>query len=114
LVSSFSGSKQIVPRVENDKKWSLFAFPLKCHHVLHLVLEFEIVVHQLNDEFFCFDIKMTIGISEPTKDLVNRELQMFWRYQIDAKTLSVLWSGGENMSPCFQLLFPLPIKFSIL
>jgi hypothetical protein len=22
---------------------------LKCHHVLHLVLEFEIVIHSLND-----------------------------------------------------------------
>jgi hypothetical protein len=34
--------------------------------------------------------KMIIGIGEPTKELVNRELQMFWKYQIDAKTLSVL------------------------
>jgi hypothetical protein len=45
LVSSFNVSKQILPLVENDKKWSLFSFPLKCHYVVHLVLEFEIVVH---------------------------------------------------------------------
>ncbi len=49
LVFSFNGSKQIVPMVENEKKWFLFPFPLKCHHVLHLVLEFEIVIHSLND-----------------------------------------------------------------
>ncbi len=54
--------------------------------------------YELNDEIFCLDIlkmivdifKMIIGIGEPTKELVNRELQMFWKYQIDAKTLSVL------------------------
>ncbi len=63
LVSSFNGSKQIVPMVENDKKWSLFPFPLKCHHVLHLVLKLEIVIDSLNDEFFCLDIlKMIIDI----------------------------------------------------
>jgi hypothetical protein len=72
LVSSFNGSKQIVPMVENDKKWSLFPFPLKCHHV-----QLEIVIDSLNDEFFCLDIlnmiidifKMIIGTSEPPRNL---------------------------------------------
>jgi hypothetical protein len=51
---------------------------LKCHDVLHHVLEFEIVVDQLNDEDFCFDIfEMTIRTTKQIKELMNRELSMF-------------------------------------
>jgi hypothetical protein len=37
------------------------------------VLEFEIVVHQLNDEDFCFDIfEMTIRTIKLIKELMNK------------------------------------------
>jgi hypothetical protein len=50
--------------VEEYDTWSLFTMLLKCHHVLHLVLEFETMANQLIDEDFCFDIfEMTIGTS---------------------------------------------------
>ncbi len=85
---------------------------LKCHHVLHLVLKFETMENQPNDEIFCLDIfEMTIK----TNELVPKSWQIGnYRYFIGTKlmqrTLSVLWNGGENMNPCFQLLFSLLVK----
>jgi len=38
------------------------------------------------------------------KELVNQELLIFPKYQMDAKTSSALWNGGGNMKPWFQLL----------
>ncbi len=68
---------------------------LKCHHVFHLVLEFETMANQLNDEDFCFDIfEMTIGTSELAKELVNREC--FGRTKLIQRTLNILWSDEET------------------
>lgn len=59
---------------------------LKCHNVFHHLFKFEIVVDQLNDEDVCFDIfEMTIRTTKLIKELMNRELSMFLRYQVDAK-----------------------------
>jgi len=45
---------------------------------IHHLLEFEIVVDQLNDEGFGFDIfEMTIRTTKLIKELMNRELSMF-------------------------------------
>jgi hypothetical protein len=77
--------------VEEYDTWSLFPMLLKCHHVLHPMLEFETMANELNDEDFCFDIfEMTIGTSELAKELVNRELQMFWKYQVNRKDIKHL------------------------
>jgi hypothetical protein len=63
--------------VETYDRQYLFSISLKCHHVLHLVLEFEIVVDWLNDDS-CFGIfEMIVGIGELAKELVNMGLQMF-------------------------------------
>jgi hypothetical protein len=64
--------------VKDYDRWSLFPMLLKCHHVVHLLLEYEIMENQLNDEDYCLDIfDMTIGTSELAKESVNRELQIF-------------------------------------
>jgi len=55
------------------------------------MLEFETMANELNDEDFCFEIfEMTIGTSELAKELVNRELQMFWKYQVNTKDIKHL------------------------
>jgi hypothetical protein len=78
LVFSFIGKKQVVSTVEEYDRWPLFLTMLKCHDVFHHVLEFEIVVDQLNDEDFCFDIfEMTIRTTKLIKELMNKELSMF-------------------------------------
>ncbi len=61
--------------VEEYDRWSLFLLLLTRHHVLHLMLEFEIVVDWINNEDSCFDIfEMIVGTSELVKELVIREL----------------------------------------
>ncbi len=97
--------------VEEYDTWSLFPMLFKCHHVLHHVLKFETMANQLNDEDFCFDIlEMTIETNELAKELVNMEMQMFWKYQVNAKDIKHIMEWWGNMSPCFQLLFSLLVK----
>ncbi len=48
---------------------------LKCHHIHHPMLEFEIVVDESSEKNCCFDVFETIvKYDERTKELVNREL----------------------------------------
>jgi hypothetical protein len=63
-------------------KKSLFLMLLKCYHALHLVIEFETMTNQLNDE--------DSSLGEPIKDLEDRELQMFKKVdKLMQRTLSV-------------------------
>ncbi len=102
LVFSFIGWKQVISMVETYDKQYLFSISLKCHHVFHLVLEFETVVDWLNDDF-CFGIfEMIVGIGELAKELVNMALQMFWKYYIDAKDIKCpleWWGKHESLFP---------------
>jgi hypothetical protein len=60
---------------------------LKCHPIL----EFGIVVNQLNDEDYGLDnFEMIIETNELAKELVYKELQVFWRYQINGKSIKYL------------------------
>ncbi len=78
MVSSFIGWKKVIFMVKDYDRWSLFPMLLKCHHVVHLLLEYEIMENQLNDEDYCLDIfDMTIGTNELAKESVNRKLQIF-------------------------------------
>lgn len=55
---------------------------LKCYHALHLVIEFETMTNQLNDE--------DSSLGEPIKDLEDNELQMFKKVDtLMQRTLSV-------------------------
>jgi hypothetical protein len=52
------------------------------------MLEFGIMENWLNDENSCFDIfEVTCHTNELVKELVNKELLMFKRYQIDVKDI---------------------------
>jgi hypothetical protein len=55
---------------------------LKCHHHLHPLAEFESVFVNINvDEDWSLDIfEQTNNTSEPTKELVNKELLIFKQY----------------------------------
>ncbi len=49
------------------------------------------MVNQLNDEDFDLDnFEMIISTNELAKELVYKELQMFWKYQIDGKGIKYL------------------------
>jgi hypothetical protein len=53
---------------------------------------------------------MTTRIGELTKELVNKELQMFGKYQVDGKDIKYPLEWWGNMSHYFQLMFSLPLK----
>jgi hypothetical protein len=56
-------------------KQLLFHMLLKCYHIPHLLAKFGLVVDMQIDEESTLDIfEMSIGTSEPTKEVVNKEL----------------------------------------
>ncbi len=66
------------------------------------------MVNQLNDENFGLDnFEMIIESNELAKELVYKELQMFWRYQIDGKGIKYLlerWGKHEYLFPTIVFL----------
>jgi hypothetical protein len=83
LVSSFVGQKKGVCIVdEYDRR------VLKCYHHLHLMIEFVGCVDQTCDEDFNLNnFQWTTSTSEPSKELVTRELLIFKHYQVDPKDI---------------------------
>jgi hypothetical protein len=54
--------------------------------------KFGLMVDMQIDEENNLDIfEMFVGTSEPMKKVVNKELQMFKRFQVDVKNIKCLW-----------------------
>jgi uncharacterized protein YbbC (DUF1343 family) len=88
LVSSFIGQKQVISIVEEYDQKSLFIMFLKCYHIFHPMAEFGRIVDMQIDEKNSLDIfEMFIRTTEPTKEVVNKELLMFRRFQVDVKNI---------------------------
>jgi len=61
---------------------------LRCYHILHLTIEFELMENMQTYEENSLDIfEMYVGTNEPTKEVVNKELLMFKRFQVDVKNI---------------------------
>jgi hypothetical protein len=61
---------------------------LRCYHILYLIIEFEPMANKQTDEESSLDIfEISAGTNEPTKDVVNKELLMFRRFQVDVKDI---------------------------
>jgi hypothetical protein len=61
---------------------------LRCYHILHLLVEFEPMANKQIDEESSLDIfEIFAGTNEPTKDVVNKELLMFRRFQMDVRDI---------------------------
>ncbi len=76
---------------------------------MHPLAEFErCVVDQRVEKDSNLDIfEMTISTSEPTTKLINRELLIFRRYQVDVKDMKCplqWWEKHENMFPTIGFL----------
>jgi hypothetical protein len=64
---------------------------LRFYHILYLMAKSELVANMQIDEENNLDIfEMFAGTSEPTKEVVNKELIMFKRFQVDVKDINVL------------------------
>jgi hypothetical protein len=81
---------------------------LKCYHHLHPIIESIECVDQIIYEDHNLDIfQQTASISEPTKELVTRELLIFRHYQVDPKDIMCClqwWGEHEAMFPTIGLL----------
>jgi hypothetical protein len=82
---------------------------LKCHYYLHPLVEVENVFVNISvDEDCSLDIfEQTTNTSEPTKELVNKELLIFKRYQVDVKEIKCplqWWQKHESMFPIVRFL----------
>ncbi len=86
LVSFVIGWKLSVFILEEYDKWSLFLIFLKCYCILCLMVELGLMANMQTNEKCSLDIfEMSIRSNEPKKKLVNKELQMFRKFQTDVK-----------------------------
>jgi hypothetical protein len=84
---------------------SLFLMLLKFYHHLHPLLKFESSFANIKEKYYNLDIfEMIININECMKELVNQELLIFQRYQVDMKISNALSSGERSIIPYSQLL----------
>jgi hypothetical protein len=101
LVSSFVGQKEGVNIVDEYDRKTLYPMLLKCYHHLHLMTESIGCVDQIGDEDFSLDIIQQIAsTSEPSKELITRELLIFKHYQVDPKDIKCplqWWAKHEAM-----------------
>jgi hypothetical protein len=98
-VFSLIGHEQGKAIVEEYDKMFLFSILLKCYYHLHPLVESKRgVVDQRVDK----DMSWICSINEPTMKLVNREILIFWRYQVDVKDIKCplqWWEKHESMFP---------------
>jgi hypothetical protein len=81
LVSFVIGEEHGVSIVEEYDKRSLFLMLLKCYHILYLMAKFGPMTNMQIDGESIFDIfEMSARTNEPTKELMNKEFQMFRRF----------------------------------
>jgi uncharacterized protein YbbC (DUF1343 family) len=86
LVSSLIGKKQAISIVEEYDQRSLFPMLLKCYHIFHPMAKFGHVANMQIDEKINLNIfEMFVKTNEPTKEVVNKELLMFRRFQVDVE-----------------------------
>jgi hypothetical protein len=90
-VSSFIGLEQGKVIFKKYDKKSLFPMLLKCYYHLHPLFESKrgVVDERVEEDKSLDTFEMTTSTSEPTIELVNRELLIFKRYQVDVKKMSI-------------------------
>jgi len=88
LIASFVGQEEGVNIVDEYDKRTLYPMFLKCYHHLHLMTKFVGCVAQTSDENSSLDIlQHIVSTSEPSNELVTKELLIFRCYQVDPKDI---------------------------
>jgi hypothetical protein len=89
LVSSLIGREQGKAIVEEYDQKTLFFMFLKCYYHLHPLVESKrgVVDERVEEDMSLNIFQMTTNTSEPTMELVNRELLIFKRYQVVVKNI---------------------------
>jgi hypothetical protein len=102
LVSSFVGCKQNISIVEEYDQKFLQPMLLKCYHHLHLVEDCDVkfIEHRSYEDSSLDIFEMIVSTSELVTKLVNRNLLISRRFQVDFKEIrSPLqwWQKHESM-----------------
>jgi hypothetical protein len=78
---------------------------LKCYHHLHHVVECDVesTKHKSYEINNLYIFEMTISLNKLITKLINRELLIFRRFQVDPKEIKCLLQRHESMFPiaCF-------------
>ncbi len=81
---------------------------LICYYILYFMAEFGPLTNmQIGEENSLNIFEMFVEISEPTKEVVNKELQMFKRFQVNVKDVKCLlkwWEKLESLFPTVTFL----------
>ncbi len=81
---------------------------LRCYHIFHPMAKFGQVANMQTNEEYSLDVfEMYAGTSEPTKEVVNKELLMFRRFQVDVKEINCplkWWVKHESLFPTMAFL----------
>ncbi len=81
---------------------------LKCYHIFHLMAKFGHMANmQTNEKSFLDIFEMFTEPNEPTKEEVNKELQMFTRFQVDVKDIKCSlewWAKHVSLFPTMAFL----------
>ncbi len=66
----------------------LLSYAFECYHIFHPMEKFGLVVDMQIDEENSLDIfEMSVRLIEPTKEVVNKELLMFRKFEVDIKNI---------------------------
>ncbi len=101
LVFSFISHNQGITIVEQYDIISLYPMFIKCYYHLHPSIEFDndFVDQRVDDDNNLDIFQMRTQNTKPTKELVTRELLVFWRYEWIWRISNVPFSNGRNMKP---------------
>jgi hypothetical protein len=80
---------------------------LNCYHDLHPLFEMLLLTKVLMKNTIQNIFDITTNTNEPTKDVVNLELLIFKRFQMDAKNIICpfeWWEKHESMFPIVESL----------
>ncbi len=107
LVFSFVGRKEGVSIVDEYDRRTLYPMFSKCYHHLHPMTKSVGCVDQIGDEDSSLDIFQQIACtSEPSKELVTRELFIFRCYQVNLKDIKCPFQWwGKHETTCLTVGF---------
>jgi len=87
--------------VEEYDQQSLFPMLLKCYHIYHVMVEF-VAYMQIDKKIAWTFLKCLLKQVSQQKEVVNKELHMFIRFQVDVKDIKCpleWWAKHESLFP---------------
>jgi hypothetical protein len=105
LILSCIGHESVLIVKEYDKR-SLYPMFIKCHnHFNHVLITKVGWANQIVEENYNLDIFQQIGQHPKlVKELMNKKLQIFKRYQVGIKDIKCFFNGGRSTKSLFLIV----------